>query len=298
MFDMDQASVKQKHLAWEIPEEYRVPRVSRAPHAQLAPIVVRCYAGYSRIAQARERSTIFSATTAVQILVKLDNANRPRSFVIGPRVSPLSIDLSTSSEYLEVWLSPLGAYSIFGGATGYITTRAKTAVDLSDLVGSQGGELTDRIYGEKTWAGRFDMIEGLLLDRTECGPGVLPGVERAWSLLVDSGGTMPIGRIAEEVRWSHKHLIARFTQQVGLPPKSAARIIRFDRVRRRLRRHPHTPVHEIAVDCGYADQSHLNRDFRKFSGITPSEYSYISRARQAGNDTCIAGNVIPRGDEV
>ncbi|MGW4094118.1 helix-turn-helix domain-containing protein [Nocardia sp. NPDC004718] len=94
---------------------------------------------------------------------------------------------------------------------------------------------------------------------------------------------MPIARIAESVGWSHKHLITKFTQQVGLSPKTAARIIRFDRVRSLLRQNPHPPLHQIAADCGYADHSHLDRDFRSFSSFTPS--GYIAHIRGPLNES-------------
>ncbi|WP_442939676.1 helix-turn-helix domain-containing protein [Nocardia sp. CY41] len=91
-------------------------------------------------------------------------------------------------------------------------------------------------------------------------------------MLVEAGGVVPIRQIAEGVGWSHKHLIAKFTEQIGLPPKIAARIIRFDRARRQLCEQPRSILRRVAADCGYSDQSHFNRDFRTFSGLTPSEY--------------------------
>jgi methylphosphotriester-DNA--protein-cysteine methyltransferase len=64
--------------------------------------------------------------------------------------------------------------------------------------------------------------------------------------LVDSGGAVPIRRIAGEVGWSHKHLIARFKRQVGLPPKTAARLVRFERAQRRFDRRGQTSWADIA----------------------------------------------------
>jgi len=74
----------------------------------------------------------------------------------------------------------------------------------------------------------------VLLGRLDRGPRPSPEVGRAWERLVATGGAVSIGQLAKEVGWSHKHLIARFTRQVGLRPKTAARLIRFDGVWRRL----------------------------------------------------------------
>lgn len=90
--------------------------------------------------------------------------------------------------------------------------------------------------------------------------------------LAATGGTARIGELAREVGWSHKHLITRFTQQVGLAPKAVARLVRFDRVLRALER-PGAPGWErIAAEAGYADQPHLVREFRAFTGLTPTAF--------------------------
>ncbi|MBF6468503.1 AraC family transcriptional regulator [Nocardia beijingensis] len=180
------------------------------------------------------------------------------------------LDLSCASSYLELWLTPLGAFSLLGprGAAG----SREPLISLSEISGWPGRELEEQLCAGQTWSDRFDLLDAFLLDHANCAKSFLPEVGRAWAMLVESGGTIPIGQVAKSVSWSHKHLITRFTQQIGLSPKIAARIIRFDRARRSLREYPSTALHEVASTCGYADQSHLNRDFRKFSGITPSTY--------------------------
>jgi AraC-like DNA-binding protein len=70
---------------------------------------------------------------------------------------------------------------------------------------------------------------------------------------------------------SRRHLSALFTEQVGLGPKTAARLLRFERVCCRMRENPRGWT-EIAYDCGYYDQSHMNREFREFAGIAPTDF--------------------------
>ena len=78
--------------------------------------------------------------------------------------------------------------------------------------------------------------------------------------------------LAEELGWSHRRLIARFREQVGLPPKIMGRILRFDRVTQLLLDVEGPRLAEVAYECGYYDQAHLNRDFRDFAGTTPGDY--------------------------
>jgi methylphosphotriester-DNA--protein-cysteine methyltransferase len=103
-----------------------------------------------------------------------------------------------------------------------------------------------------------------------------PQVGWAWRRLVTTGGTVPIGQIADEVGWSHKHLIVQFRRQAGLRPKTAARLIRFDRVWRHVDQRRPLDWGQVAADTGYADQAHLIRDFRQFTGNTPTGYQALT----------------------
>ncbi len=95
----------------------------------------------------------------------------------------------------------------------------------------------------------------------------------AWHALRRSGGQLRIATLAGELGWSHRHLIARFRREIGLPPKTVARIVRFERALRLARREAEPSWAEIAHACGYADQAHLIRDFRAFAGTTPGAWT-------------------------
>ena len=94
----------------------------------------------------------------------------------------------------------------------------------------------------------------------------------AWQQIVQSGGAVNIGSLAERIGWSRKHLITRFREQVGLPPKTYARVVRFNRALRMLDECTTPRWTEIALRSGYYDQAHLIRDFAQFAGTTPTDY--------------------------
>lgn len=108
----------------------------------------------------------------------------------------------------------------------------------------------------------------LLPRRLQSRSSVDPEVVWAWHQIVVSRGLIRVDGLAAEVGWSRKRLWSRFHSQIGLPPKRAARLVRFDHAVHRLT--AGEDAAQVAAECGYADQSHLHRDVVVFTGVTPT----------------------------
>ena len=76
--------------------------------------------------------------------------------------------------------------------------------------------------------------------------------------------------------WRCRHLAARWRRDVGMGPKAVARVLRFQRALGLLREG--RPFADVAYDCRYADQPHLNREFRTLGGATPREVANVQDA--------------------
>jgi AraC-like DNA-binding protein len=266
-------------------ERLRSPRVVGVSHPLLAPHLARCHTGF--VEKTRPRQLVIPASATVSLVVKLrDSAHRPAAFVKGPHHAHLVPDGDCAASYLEVRLSPLSGYALLGVPMNALGDRI---VDLRDLLGADGRRLAERLREAGTWRRRFTILDQVLLGRLDGGPQPSPEVVRVLQRLVATAGAVRIGRLAGEVGWSHKHLITRFTQQVGLSPKAVARLVRFDRVLRTLDQ-PGAPGWErIAAEAGYADQSHLVREFRTFTGVTPTAFTAGALAQRGAAPAGSAG---------
>lgn len=144
------------------------------------------------------------------------------------------------------------------------------SISLEDLVGPFAYELRDRLREAPDWDTRFDWLDRVIGARLEAARRPSPGVLCTWQRLITSGGRVPIGDVVHETGWSQKHLIARFKHEIGLAPKTLARVLRFARAASALKTGTGR-LADIAADCGYYDQAHFTRDFRAFAGVTPGE---------------------------
>jgi AraC-like DNA-binding protein len=144
-------------------------------------------------------------------------------------------------------------------------------VELEDLFGRAARLLTQELYDAPSWDARFEILDRELARRIQNTRAPSPVVSCAWSRLVSTGGRASIGGIVRAAGCSQKHLIAQFREEIGLSPKTLARVLRFGRAVQIIKEGGGGRLAEIAQDCGYYDQAHFSRDFRAFAGVTPTE---------------------------
>ncbi len=258
------------------------------PSEPVRTLLTRNYLGFTQPATSGERWLATPTPTATVILnMGAAFGGLPGAFVTGLTDTHAVIDQFGAIECVDLKLTPLGAYTLLGVPMDELTGAV---VDLADVLGPAGARLTERLANTPDWADRFAVLDGFLTDRAARGPEPAPEVAWAWRRLGESGGTVPIGALAHEVGWSRRHLVTRFRQQVGLPPKTVARIVRFSRL---LRRVGGAELSRVAAECGYYDQAHMNRDFREFAGTTPTDYLSRLPGRAAREVTSVQYAWVP-----
>ncbi|MFI9118482.1 helix-turn-helix domain-containing protein [Streptomyces bikiniensis] len=210
------------------------------------------------------------AHPAVTLLVDLSGAgelvHRTRdghgrgSAVVGLLPGDLRVG-GGAGECLQIRLDPVVAASVFGGSDGAV-------VSLADVWGRDAERFEEGLRAAGSWDERFALAADVLGRRLGSGPRVDPEVAQAWRRTFGRRGRVRVDGLADEVGWSRKRLSARFRSQLGVAPKRAARLVRFDRAVRLLAA-GHGAA-DVAAGSGYADQSHLHREVGEFTGLTPS----------------------------
>jgi len=247
------------------------------PHPALRGVVLR-YEGYSERTAGPVTFRELPATF-VPIILDLDpgwtvlhrgqvEPLRLGSFVAGVTEGPVLVRHDGSARCLQVDLTPHGARRLLGVPMSELANRS---VPIDAVLGSFGRDLVQRVGEAPTWPMRFTLVDSAFRARLGEAAPVDPEVSWSFGRLVASGGATVIGELADELGWSHRRLIARYRDTVGLPPKLVARIVRFERLTARLTADPALDWAAAATACGYFDQAHLAREVRELADITPTE---------------------------
>ena len=222
---------------------------------------------------------IFTLDDPLHVAQHPDRSAPAASFealVGGLHTTPAIITHDGRQSGVQVALSPLGARALFGLPAGELAGHDLPA---DAVLGRCAEQVRERLLAAADWPARFAAVDELLRDRASraASPDPAAQVSRAWQRLIGSGGRIRVAQLAAEVGWGTRYLHRRFTAEVGLTPKEAARVVRFDRARRELARRaaagPGRPVlAAVACDTGYYDQAHLAREFTELAGCAPSRW--------------------------
>ncbi|MBG0832785.1 AraC family transcriptional regulator [Planomonospora sp. ID67723] len=191
---------------------------------------------------------------------------RLASFAGGLHTTYVDTTTAGVAEGVQVNLTPLGARRLFGLPMSELANRV---LSLDDVLGPWAGTAVERLAATPGRHDRLALLDALLTRRIHAAPDPDPRVRWAWQRLRAARGALPIAELTGELGWSHRHLVSRFHDQIGMSPKAVARVMRFEHAAARLR--AGLPAADTAAACGYYDQAHMSRDFRAMAGTTPRQ---------------------------
>ncbi|MBE1497541.1 AraC-like DNA-binding protein [Amycolatopsis lexingtonensis] len=238
------------------------------PHPVVRPLVTR-YVGYAqrevtlpvhRGLPSRHVTLVISLAGPVRMA-----GHSLQALVGGLHTSAVLIRQDRVQEGLQLELDPLGVRTLFG------VTAAELGGEVADLAGFGLGSLPDRLRELPTWPERFALLDDVLAARAVEPVAPPPELGEAWRRMRGADGRVRVADLASAVGWSRRHLGERFRAELGLAPKQAARVLRFELAGRLLRR-GRADLAALAVECGYYDQAHLTNEWRALAGCTPGTW--------------------------
>ena len=260
--------------------------VQHRPAPALRPLVA-WYSGYRQAAlpPGRHRGlpspylTLIVTLDDPLIVAEHPDPRQPASqhgvLVGGLHTTPALITHDGRQSGIQLQVTPLGARALLGLPAGEL---AGLDLEADDVLGPFAAELRDRVREARTWPGRFAVLDDLLSRRAvqQESPGPpRPEVACAWRALLASRAPCRSPAYPGN-RLDHPPPRRAVPGRIGLTPKAAARVVRFDRARRLLQRRVAAgrapALADLAAAGGYYDQAHLAREFRELAGCAPSRW--------------------------
>jgi len=206
---------------------------------------------------------------------------QPKAIVAGQITRPLTLLPTGRVGMLGIRFWPHGIASLLDGSASELTDQRSEIAVISSAI----TQLEELVINASSIEERVRTCESflkklLLVQATD------QVVDRAVKAIVNSNGNVMVRQLAKELNTTERQLQRKFRSQVGLSPRQLSRAFRFHRIIELLEEPPHPTWAQLALDCGFFDQAHLNRDFRQFTGQSPSAYikqtSPIAQCLSAG----------------
>jgi AraC-like DNA-binding protein len=209
---------------------------------------------------------------------------RLRALVSGLHDAPAAIRRGGDLEIVHVFLRPAGLRTILHASP---TELRSHVVDLCDLWGRSAESLIQQLREAPTWPLRFAVLDDAFV-RALVPVQRQAAVDWAWQQLAARHGCVSIGQMARGIGWTRRHFTDRFRAELGVGPKTAARIFRFERACR-LIKDARLPLVDVAAACGYYDQPHMTREWTALAGCTPrtwiaNELPFLQDYELSGGD--------------
>lgn len=190
------------------------------------------------------------------------------SFVAGLDETFALVESHGTAHCLQADFTALGAFQILGLPLSHLRGRSLSA---HELLGRGCQELVEQLDETPSWEQRFDLMDEFLLKRLANGRAPSTVTTGAWKEIMRTAGRCRIDELARSMQRSREHLARTFRQEVGLSPKEYARVVRFRHAMSWIEKRHGDGWCDIALECGYADQSHLINEFHALGGLTPIE---------------------------
>jgi len=207
-----------------------------------------------------------------QLLSLKEKELQPQYFICGQEMGYTDVQSTGNIEMIVVVFQPYTA-KIFLRTPIHLFREANVAIE--NIEDQELSILSKRITDTENNNTCIQLIEQFLYHRLFALPEY--NIKRLSSVLweINNRPQVNIAQLADTACLSAKQFSRIFVEHVGASPKDFLRIIRLQRALFLMQQNPQTSFAQVAYSCGFADQSHMIKEFKFFSGYTPMEYLAI-----------------------
>lgn len=197
----------------------------------------------------------------------------PSPFMMGLLDQPALFHTKNCLEIIAVRCFPWTVFDLLGLPSGKDGVRI-----FEHPIAQLQSALHDQINAGRVEEAVAQVKQYFLDARSQIGPDSM--LFKAGVAMRKANGTMPVSQVAAAAHATVRTLERKFKQSSGYTVKDVSALIRFEQVRNRLWHDPASNIAGLAHELGYTDQSHLSREFKRYSGTTPGAFARKAKKRQ------------------
>ena len=209
-------------------------------------------------------------------------------FLIGPHDRPIVNEPQGETYCVGIVTTPVGCRPALGLAPAALRGRV---VDLLQAWPRAAGLRLD-LMTCRTPTEALDLVEAILGTPEPFDRHAFTRCEAAVRQL-SAEPARPVNDIARGLGVSHGYLDRQFSEQVGLSPRTLARILRMRRLLEVIDVYGSVVWAAKAAELGWSDQAHLIRDFKRHTGVTPSQYLAAQRSTYDRTEAASSAGFVP-----
>ena len=190
----------------------------------------------------------------------------PSPFIMGLLNGPVLLDTKNRLEIIGIRCFPWTVFDLLRLPPSQDRVRifehpiAQLQSTLNESI--QTGEIEEALAQLKQYF--LDTRSRIAIDSTLFKAGVA---------MREANGTLPVSEVAAAAHATARTLERKFKQSSGYTVKDVSGLIRFEQARNQLWLYPNSNLAGLAYELGYTDQSHLSREFKRYSGTTPAAFA-------------------------
>jgi len=205
----------------------------------------------------------------------------PSPFIMGLLNQPVMLNSNNSLEIIAIRCFPWTVFDLLGLSSG----KGKSGVHIFEHpIAQLQSRLNDLIVANKKEEA-IAQVQHFFLNAHSQIP-VDSMLFKAGLAMRDAKGIIPVSKVAAAAHSTVRTLERNFKQSSGHSVKDVSGLMRFEQVRNHLWHHPDANIAGLAQELGYTDQSHLSREFKRYSGTTPG--AFARKAKQIINNDFVA----------
>lgn len=195
-----------------------------------------------------------------------------RSAIIGQHSVVTNRHVGTDFLVFQVVFQPTGLFKLTGIPSYELTNGY---FDAESIFESEIKNVNARLSNSESYEEMIKIVETFLFYLLNHKNKEKHAIDTVGTLLLQSPKMLSLDWLAKESGLSIKQFERKFTERIGINPKYFGRIVRFEKAFRMKNTQPKLDWLSIALECEYYDYQHLVKDYKEFTGQTPTQFHLL-----------------------